>query len=317
MLSVRKAVLDSVADLDPEGLLLVACSGGADSLALAAGAAICGRPVGAVVVDHALQDDSAAVAHAAAKQCEALGLDPVLVIRVQVGSAGGPEAAARTARYEALTAAATEHSAVAVLLAHTLDDQAETVLLRLARGAGARSLSAMAPVEGLWRRPLLGMRRDKVRAAADGLSAHEDPHNDDPRFARSRLRAHGLPALTADLGDSVVLGLARSASALRDDNAALDQWAQQVGFTTGGAVTVDLSDMAGLPTAVRIRVIRRMALAAGCPGGSLLREHLMSVDALVGAWRGQGPVDLPGSVRARRESGRLVMQRPPGRDSAD
>lgn len=319
LLAVRRAVVDNLADLDPGGLVLVGCSGGADSLALAAAAAISGRRVGAVVVDHGLQTGSAAVADLAAGQCRDLGLHPVLVRRVEVGAAGGPEAAARAARYAALRQAAAEHGALALLLAHTLDDQAETVLLRLARGSGARSLAAMAPVDGDLRRPLLGLRRELVRAACAqaGLRAHEDPHNEDLRYARSRLRHHGLPALVEDLGDAVVMGLARSASLARDDNEALDRWAGSIPFEAGDdRVAAAIPDLVVLPRAVLLRVIRAMALSAGCPGSALTREHLVSAHRLVTRWRGQGPVDLPGGVRGARESGRLVLHRAAGRDRA-
>ncbi len=318
LLAVRRAVVASLADLPEDSLALVACSGGADSLALAAGAALSGRRVGAVVVDHGLQADSADTAHRAAAQCRGLGLDPVVLRRVEVGGQGGPEAAARTARYAALREVADQQAAAAILLAHTLDDQAETVLLRLARGSGARSLAAMAAVDADLRRPLLGLRRELVRAACEeaGLEPHADPHNTDARYARSRLRQHGLPALVEDLGDSVVLGLARSAAALRDDNEALDGWAAQVPVEHAAAVSARVADLEALPAAVRLRVIRRMALLAGSPAAALTREHLLSAQALVADWRGQGPVDLPGGVRAGRESGRLVLQPAPGRNSA-
>ena len=295
LLSVRKAVADLLAGAQA----VVACSGGADSLALAAAAATLPQPITAVVVDHGLQPDSAAVAAEAAAQCQKLGLDTE-TRRVTVDGPGGPEAAARAARYAALREIA---SGRPILLAHTLDDQAETVLLRLARGSGARSLSAMSPVDADLYRPLLGLRRSLVRQACTeaGLTAHEDPHNADDRYARARLRHHGLPALVEDLGDAVVLGLARSATALREDNAALDAWAAEVTSTQA-------SDLAALPRAVRLRVVRRMALAAGCPGSALTREHLTTVAGQVEDWRGQGPIDLPGGVRAARESGRLVLQ---------
>jgi len=268
-----------------------------------------------VVIDHGLQEGSARVAEEAAAACSALGLAPVLVRRVEVGSSGGPEAAARAARYAALREVAAELGAPAILLAHTLDDQAETVLLRLARGSGARSLAAMAPVDGDLRRPLLGLRREVVRRACAeaAVQPHEDPHNRDPRFARARLRHHALPALVADLGDQVVLGLARSAASLREDNVALDAWAGEVPLAPGGA---DVAVLLDLPAAVRVRVIRRLALAAGCPAAALSREHLLAADSLLTRWRGQGPVDLPGGVRAARESGRLVLHRAPGRDIA-
>jgi tRNA(Ile)-lysidine synthase len=153
---------DVPAAVAPVPTVLVALSGGADSLALAAATAFeapraggdadlrtrggAGLRAGAVIVDHGLQDGSADVAERAAAQARALGLDPVLVRRVEVGTDGGPEAAARDARYAALAAAASETGAIAVLLGHTLDDQAETVLLGLARGSGGASLSGMAPV---------------------------------------------------------------------------------------------------------------------------------------------------------------------------
>lgn len=295
LLAVRKAV----ADLLDGSQAVVACSGGADSLALAAAAAMLPQPITAAVIDHGLQPDSARVADRAAAECRGLGLTTE-VRRVTVDGRGGPEAAARTARYAALREIA---AGKPILLAHTLDDQAETVLLRLARGSGARSLSAMAPVDGDLYRPLLGLRRALVRSAcADaGLHPHEDPHNADDRYARARLRHHGLPALIEDLGEGVVLGLARSAAALREDNAALDAWADAITST-------DAAELHALPRAVRLRVLRRLALAAGCPGSALTREHLTAVAGLVEDWRGQGPIDLPGGVRAARESGRLVLQ---------
>lgn len=308
LLAVRKAVLDNLVDVPVDAPVLVACSGGADSLALAAGAAMLPRPVAAAVIDHGLQAGSRGVAQTAAEACRVLGLQPVVLRTVQVGQDGGPEAAARSARYAALRQIAGELDAVAILLAHTLDDQAETVLLRLARGSGSRSLSAMAPVAGDLRRPLLGLRRSQVRkACADaGLPAFEDPHNADDRFARARLRHHGLPGLVEDLGDGVVSGLARSAELLRQDNDALDAWACGVDYGSD-PVRVDVGQIGTLPVAVLHRVLRRMALAAGCPAGSLTSGHVRSVAALVHSWRGQGPVDLPGGVRAARKSGTLVL----------
>lgn len=302
LLAVRKAVADVV-----DGPAVVACSGGADSLALAAAAAMLRWPMCAAVIDHGLQVGSADVAEAAADQCRGLGLQ-VTVRRVRVGGAGGPEAAAREARYAALREIADGRP---ILLAHTLDDQAETVLLRLARGSGARSLQAMAPAEGDLLRPLLGLRRGVVRQACRdaGLEPHDDPHNTDGQFARVRVRRHALPALVEDLGEGVVLGLARSAHLLREDNAALDQWANYVH-------TDDVEVLQTLPQAVLTRVIRRLVLEAGAPAAALTREHLTAVSALITRWRGQGPIHLPGGIRAGRESGRLVLHRTAGRVDA-
>ncbi|GMA95380.1 hypothetical protein GCM10025881_22040 [Pseudolysinimonas kribbensis] len=215
---------------------------GPDSLALAAAVAFeaprAGVAAGAVVVDHGLQTGSARVAERAALQARDLGLDPVTVVRVEVGAAGGPEAAARDARYAALEQAARAAGADAVLLGHTLDDQAETVLLGLARGSGAASLQGMAPMNGLWRRPLLGIRRAQTRqACADaGLEPWHDPHNDDPGFARVRVRRNVLPVLERELGPGVAEALARTAEQLREDNEALDAFA--------GEVAEDLADHA-------------------------------------------------------------------------
>jgi tRNA(Ile)-lysidine synthase len=235
---------------------------------------------------------------------------------VTVGRDGGPEAAARRARYRALSEAAGRLGAAAVLLGHTRDDQAETVLLGLARGSGARSLAGMAPVNGLYRRPLLGVDRATTCAAcaAAGLAPWEDPHNADPSFTRVRVRHEGLPALERALGPGVRQALARTAAALRDDADALDQWAageeDRCRHPDGG---LDVSGLVALPPAVRRRVLHRRAVAEGSPRGALAAVHVRAVDALLTDWHGQGPVQLPGGVSVRRRCGRLLF----GRDSPD
>ena len=290
--------------------MLVAASGGADSLALAAATAFeaprLGLRAGAITVDHGLQEGSVQRAGAVARALTGLGLDPVDVRTVQVSSSGGPEAAARAARYQALGAAADEHAAAAVLLAHTRDDQAETVLLGLARGSGGRSLAGMAIVAGRYRRPLLGLDRDTVRAAAAGLAVWDDPHNVDPAFARVRVRAQALPALESAVGPGVAAALARTAALLRADADALDGWADRAhAAAVGSDGSLDVAALEAMPLAVRSRVIRRAALAAGSPATDLAAEHVEAVDALVTDWHGQGPLDLPGRVIASRECGRL------------
>ena len=325
---VRVAVRRALVDLEPGALVLVACSGGADSLALAAAAAFegakAGLRVGAVTVDHGLQEGSAARAANVQATLLVLGLDPVEVAAVRVGSQGGPEAAARTARYAALDEAATRLGAEAVLLGHTRDDQAETVLLGLARGSGARSLAGMAVVSGRYRRPLLEVGRTTTRAAAarldPGIVVWEDPHNVDASYARARVRADALPALEQALGPGIAAALARTSVLLRADADALDGWAARVRTELTApdelADGLELVVLAELPQAVRTRVLRLVALDAGCPAGSLAAVHVAALDALVTGWHGQGPVDLPGGVEARRACDRLSFRSrvPPVRD---
>lgn len=318
--SVRWAVRQALAELPSDALVLVACSGGADSLALAAATAFeaprSGLRAGALTVDHRLQTGSAARASDVARTLRDLGLDPVEVVAVDVGEAGGPEAAAREARYGALDAAARRLGAVAVLLGHTRDDQAETVLLGLGRGSGARSLAGMSTVSGRYHRPLLDVDRATTRAActAEGHVPWDDPHNADPVYARARVRHDALPALERALGGGVAAALARSAGLLRDDADALDGWADEAARRAGlGLVPecvgteLDVEVLADLPAAVRRRVLRRASVAAGCPAGVLAASHVHAVEQLVVSWRGQQRVDLPGGVSVRRRSGKLVF----------
>ncbi|MEV7090884.1 tRNA lysidine(34) synthetase TilS [Streptomyces sp. NPDC093085] len=316
-------------------LVLVACSGGADSMALASALAFEAPKLsvraGAVTVDHGLQDGSALRAAEVVARLTAIGLDPVEAVAVDVGRetrvahsasirggggrrVGGPEAAARDARYAALDAVAERHGAAAVLLGHTRDDQAETVLLGLARGSGTRSLSGMAAVSGTagrYRRPFLQLDRQTARKAClvQSIPVWDDPHNTDPAYTRSRLRHEGLPALEKALGKGLVQALARTAQLSRDDADALDAWAADA----EGAVRDDTGQLAcarlhALPRAVRRRVLRRAVIAAGAPAGSLFARHIEEVDRLITGWRGQGAINLPGRVEARRQGGRLVIR---------
>lgn len=310
---LRRSVEERLADIPADARVLVAVSGGADSLALAQAVASTGRPAAAAIIDHGLQDDSAEVAARAAGECARLGLDPVVVERVDATAKGsGPEAAARDARRSALEGIADRLGAVAILLAHTRDDQAETVLLRLARGSGARSLAAMATVTGRWRRPLLEVPRDVVRASATGLAVWEDPHNADPAYARTRVRHDALPALVEALGPDVVSGLARSARLLGDDADALDSLSREAGIAvTGPDGSLDVVGLAALPRALRTRILRSAALAAGCPAGALTSAHVDRLEALVSDWHGQGAADLPGGLAGERAYGRLAIRRVP------
>ncbi|MFC8273588.1 tRNA lysidine(34) synthetase TilS [Streptomyces sp. NPDC057271] len=320
---------------DRQPLVLVACSGGADSMALASALAFEARKLavraGGITVDHGLQDGSTQRAAEVAGRMSALGLDPVEAVTVTVGQetrvahsasirgvggrgAGGPEAAARDARYAALDAAAERHGATAVLLGHTRDDQAETVLLGLARGSGIRSLSGMAAVSGAagrYRRPFLELDRQTVRKAcvAQELAVWDDPHNADPAYTRSRLRHEGLPALEKALGKGVVEALARTAQLSRDDADALDSWAADAeSAVRDEAGRLECAKLFGLPPAVRRRILRRAMIAEGAPAGSLFARHIEEVDRLITGWRGQGAINLPGRVEARRQGGRLVIR---------
>jgi tRNA(Ile)-lysidine synthase len=312
--AVRTAVRAELQDLAPGERVLVACSGGADSLALAAATSFVAPRLGlvasAVVVDHGLQPGSARVAARAAAACEDLGV-PAEVVAVAVDGAGsGPEAAARDARYAALEAAAGRRAAVAVLLGHTRDDQAEQVLLGLARGSGARSLAGMPARRGPFRRPLLGLGRATTEAAcaALGLTPWVDPANADPAFARSRVRQRVVPVLEAELGPGVVAALARTADQLRADADALDALAGDLlRSATGDDASLDVAVLAAAPAALRTRALRAWLVLGGSPAGSLSREHVLRCDALLLDWHGQGPLQLPGRVVVRRACGRLFL----------
>ncbi|GLU47343.1 tRNA lysidine(34) synthetase TilS [Nocardiopsis ansamitocini] len=312
--AVRVAVRRALAELETGALVLVACSGGPDSLALAGATAFVaprlGLRAGAVTVDHGLQDGSAERAEQVALLLRGLALDPVDAVAVEVGGTGGPEGAARTARHAALAERAEAHAAAAVLFGHTRDDQAETVLLRLARGSGARSLAGMAARSGRWLRPLLDVDRATVHAAADlmGLAAWQDPHNADFAYARSRVRHDALPGLERALGPGVAEALARTAGLLRDDADALDEWADRAREgVTAAPGELDAAALAELPRAVRTRLLRRAALEAGCPAGALAARHVFELDRLVTDWRGQRRVDLPGGLAGGRKTGRIVF----------
>ncbi len=310
----------------------VACSGGADSLALAAATAHCagrlGLAVHGLVVDHQLQPDSRTVAQTAAQALHRLGCTAVRILQITVDGPGGPEAAARRARYAALRAAAP--AGALVLLGHTLDDQAETVLLGLGRGSGPRSVAGMRELDPPWGRPLLGVRRTVTAAACDALdlAPWADPHNANPRFRRVRLRTEALPLLEDVLAGGVAEALARTAGQLQEDLDLLDEQAGALlaqarrGAVPDVAVSdftvpdvaaldvaaldvtaLDVTALAPAPAALRRRVLRRWLLDAGV--AELTDAHLRTADDLIGRWSGQGAVRLPGGVELFRAHGKL------------
>ena len=315
--AVRHAVRRGLADLDPGARLVVACSGGADSLALASATVFEAREPGWYVVgatvDHGLQDDSDARADAVVAQLAALGVDETVGARARVEAPGlGPEAAARAARYAVLEQIRESFDADVVLLGHTRDDQAETVLLGLTRGSGGRALAGMRRSFDAYRRPLLDVSHtDTVTACqVEGLRTWEDPHNDDPSFTRVRVRRRILPLLEDQLGPGVTEALARTADQLRPDMELLDDYAERALVDVGSGSTdgLPVDALLALPAPIRTRVLRLSAVAAGAPAGEVFHQHVMAVDALLTDWHGQKWVDLPGHLRAVRREGALHFE---------
>lgn len=292
------------------GELAVAVSGGADSLALAAAAQHQARrlnlTVHGLIVDHGLQPGSDKIAATAANQLTELGLKHVTVLTTTVEGPGGMEAAARRARYEALRGALPAPDAI-VLLGHTRDDQAETVLLGLGRGSGPRSIAGMRPLDPPWGRPLLAVTRAQTERActALGLTYWSDPHNADPSFTRVRLRHEVLPLLEEVLQGGVADALARTAAQLREDNDALDAIAAEL--LVGAPLELAVGDLVAQPAAVRRRVLRSWLRQRGVT--ELTDAQLRDIDALIGEWRGQGGVLLRGGLVAQRAHGRLQLDR--------
>ena len=310
--AIRSAVRECLSSCSAGDTVLVAVSGGADSLALAAALVpesknLLVNIVG-VTIDHQLQENSGEQATKVFKQLSELGIAQIEIVKVEVELVDGLEASARRARYAALDAAAEKYEAKLVFLGHTLNDQAESVLLGLARGSGARSLSGMARCTGKYCRPLLGITRSETLAACaeNNLTPWVDPHNSDSSFARVRVRADALPKLEESIGPGITEALARSADLLRDDADALDGWAAQVAADLD-LTDLDITQLADLPKAVRTRVLRMAIYAAGAPMGSITAEHVASVEAFVTSWHGQGACSLPGGVKVSRISGRLSL----------
>lgn len=312
LVEIRNAVRPYLENLTAGDCVLVAVSGGADSLALAyallkEAPALAITLIG-VTIDHQLQTGSAQQAEKVRSAMQAMGFNEVLIEKVTVEEKSGLEADARTARYQALDTLARTYGASQIFLGHTRDDQAETVLLGLARGSGTRSLSGMAIANGKYLRPFLNITRESTVAACTEaeLTPWNDPHNENEKFTRVKVRNNILPLMESQIGPGIAAALSRSAAILRDDADALDEMAQAV------ISRVDLSDLdcaalAELPRAIRSRILRAAIYAAGAPSGSISAEHLSAVEALVTSWRGQGESSLPGGVKVARISGRLSL----------
>jgi tRNA(Ile)-lysidine synthase len=310
--ATRLAVRAELAQVPEGAVVLVGCSGGPDSLALAGAVGFeapkRGIKAAGLVVDHRLQPGSRRVAESAAQQCGDLGLDPVEVQAIRVPRDGsGPEGAARSARYRALEDTAERLGAAAVLIGHTRDDQAEQVLLGLARGSGSRSLSGMPRRRGLFVRPFIALGRAETEAAcaAYELEPWRDPHNEDPTFARVRARGF-LRALEEELGPGIAAALARSAEMLREDADYLEDQARAVRPSLGDG-PYSAAALHALPRALRTRVWRLLAVEAGSGAGQLTAAHVESLDALLTSWHGQGPLSLPGHVQASRRGDHVTV----------
>ncbi|MEY3685837.1 MAG: hypothetical protein RJB00_787 [Actinomycetota bacterium] len=314
---IRLAVRSELEDIAAGESVLVAASGGADSSALAAALLLeCKTKsikVIALIIDHGLQKNSADVTHETKRTLTKIGYENIEIRRVTVEITDGLEASARRARYQALSDVANSHNAVAVFLGHTRDDQAETVLLGLSRGSGSRSLSGMAARVDLYRRPLLAITRAQTEAACEeaGIKFWQDPHNQSMEFTRVRVREVVLPTMEKEIGPGISDALARSAKLLRDDADALDYLSDEI-FSKLEPASLDVSTLESQPRAIRTRILRRAIYLAGAPQGSLSADHIEPVEALITAWKGQGPISLPGGVTVARISGRLSLSKSSG-----
>lgn len=341
----RIALRDTLSDLPAGTTVAVACSGGADSLAVAAELVFVARKQGwqtaAFLIDHDMQEGSAEVTHNAALTCERLGVDIVATRKVTVGNEGGPESAARDARYAALTAMAHEHNAQAVLLGHTIDDQAETVLLGLNRGSGTRSLAGMRPRKGIFRRPFLTLSRQDTEAvcAHAMINYWVDPTNlethDGP--LRSQVRGRVLPLMDEVLGPKLTETLARTAAQLQEDADTLDLLASELyqralvapalmetdqqehddqnqtqssQIHNATDLTLSVEPLKNAPRALRTRALRTAVIAAGAPAGTLKYSHIEDLEKLIVDWRGQKKIDLPDAHYARRVGGTIRISAP-------
>jgi len=313
-LVLRSAVRPWLAQFSPGENILIAVSGGADSLALAASLYLESQELSInlipIIVDHSLQEGSAVVAEQTAQTLTKLGFHQIKIVKVDVEISDGLEASARRARYAAFDLALTEFSAASIFLGHTLNDQAETVLLGLTRGSGTRSLSGMAAAspDRKYLRPFLEVDRATTVASCSelGIKFWSDPHNENENFTRVKVRKNILPLMESELGPGISESLARSSRILREDADALDQLATE---HLASHPDLIIEELTVLTKAVRVRVLRSAIYAAGAPHGTLTADHIAPVEALVTSWKGQGEVSLPGGVKVSRISGRLSLSR--------
>ncbi|MFO0580898.1 MAG: tRNA lysidine(34) synthetase TilS [Anaeromyxobacter sp.] len=303
-----KATLERRRLAGPADTVLAALSAGPDSTALVAALAELRDagalgPVLALHVDHGLRPGGEADARSAAAACAALGV-PFRSVRVEVGP-GNVQAEARRARYAALRRAALDVGATRIATGHTRTDQAETVLMRLLRGAGARGLAGIPPRRGAVIRPLIDRSRAEGLAhlAARGLAWRDDPTNATPRYLRNRLRQALWPAALA-LAPRAEAALARAADLAREDERALSARARRL--VSAGELGV--ARLSRSPAAVRRRVVRALWRAAGSPA-PLGAAHVETVLGILGPGRPRR-IRLPAGLEARVRAGRLEVGPP-------
>ena len=314
LVTIRGAVRPFLENLEACDRAIVAVSGGADSLALAYAllkeADILAIKLIAVTIDHQLQSGSAEQAKKVEDQLLTMGYHDVVIKSVVVTTQSGIEAGARDARYEALNQILEETQSKVIFLGHTRDDQAETVLLGLARGSGTRSLSGMAEINGKYIRPFLHITRSDTESACKdlGLLIWNDPHNQNTEFTRVKVREKVLPVMEENLGPGISAALARSATLFRDDADALDEIALEI-MKVLDLSNLDCQALENLPRAIRTRILRSAIYSHGAPKGSISADHVASVEALITSWHGQGAISLPGGVKVERISGRLSLSK--------
>lgn len=274
------------------GRIGLACSGGADSMALTDAVLAATRDVVVIHIDHGLSPGSANVAEEVAAWARGQGVEAV-VRRVQIDPEASIEAAAREARYEAFEALAAELGLSAIFLAHTARDQAETVLMRVLRGTGPAGLAGIAAVRSVYVRPLLELSRGVIDeyVVERALPTWPDPMNDDSRFTRVRMRQQILPALRAE-NPNLDDALCRLADSTREWLAVIDAQAQPF-----AQLPIDCPQLAAQVPAIRKRAI---AIALDRAGLGYDAVHLDAIDALITApAAGERAIDLPGGVLVR------------------